>query len=415
MVSQELGHLPQTKVASYYGYVIVISAFSILFVMYAVHYSYGVFFKPVLDEFGWTRATMSGAFSLSSIIMGLLGIAMGVFTDKFGPRMVMTICGLLIGLGYFLMSQLNAAWQLYLFFGIIVGIGMGGSFIPLMSTIARWFVEKRGTMTGIVTAGIGIGALIGPPVANRLITEYGWRVSYMILGSAVLVLVVLPAQFMKRDPTKMGHTAYGEHEGEQKQLKQETEAFSLGEAVVTKQFWMIFGMFFSLGYPLFAIMVHIAPHAIELGVSSTSAARILATIGGVSIIGKVLIGRVSDITGSRQTYLIGLILLSIAIFWLVPAKMAWTLYTFAGIFGLAYGGCVVSQSPLVANLFGLGSHGMILGVIGIGFTGGGALGPLLTGYMFDVIGNYQLAFLICAGISSGGIILTAVLKPIKGK
>jgi len=237
----------------------------------------------------------------------------------------------------------------------------------------------------------------------------------VILGCAVLVLVVLPAQFMKRDPAKIGQMAYGEHEGEQNELKQDTKAFSLGEAVVTKQFWIVFGMFFVTGYCIFAIMVHMVPHAIELGVSSTNAARILATIGGLSIIGKVLIGRVSDIIGSRQTYLIGLILLSMAIFWLVPARMAWSLYTFAGIFGLAYGGIVASQSPLVANLFGLGSHGMILGGIGIGFTWGGAMGPFLTGYLFDVIGNYQLAFLICAGISSGGIILTAVLRPIKGK
>jgi len=209
--------------------------------------------------------------------------------------------------------------------------------------------------------------------------------------------------------------AYGEHIEEQNELKQDTKAFSLGEAVVMRQFWMIFGMFFSLGYCIFAVMVHIVPHAIELGFSSTSAARILATIGGLSIIGKVLIGRVSDIIGSRLTYLIGLILLSIAILWLVPAKMAWALFTFAGIFGLAYGGIVASQSPLVAYMFGLGSHGLILGVIGIGFTGGGALGPLVTGYLFDVIGNYQMAFLVCAGISSSGIILTAVLRPMKGK
>ena len=411
MVSQELKPIPQVKLASYYGYLIVFNAFLILFVMYGVHYSYGVFFKPVLNEFGWSRATMSGAFSLSSIVMGLLAIVIGLFTDKFGPRMVMTLCGLFIGIGYFLMSRLNVAWQLYLFFGGIVGIGMGGSFIPLMSTIARWFVNQRGMMTGIVAAGIGIGALIVPPVANRLITAYGWRMSYVILGTAVLVLVVLPAQFMKRDPSKIGQAAYGEHEGEQSELKQDAKTFSLKEAVVTRQFWLVFGMFFVTGYCIFAVMVHIAPHAIELGVSSTSAARILATIGGLSIIGKVIIGRVSDSIGSRKTYLMGLILMSIAIFWLVPIKMMWALYTFACIFGLAYGGCVSSQSPLVANLFGLGSHGMILGGIGIGFTWGGAMGPFLTGYLFDITGNYQMAFLICAGISSGGVLLTAALKP----
>ena len=168
----------ERKKAYNYGYVVVSSAFFIMLAQFAIYYSFGVFFTPMISELGWTRATTSGAFSLSCALTGVLGIVIGGLTDRFGPRAVMTTCGLFLGLGYFLMSQAGTKWHLYLFFGGIVGTGMAGSFVVPVSTVARWFVKRRGTMTGIVTAGIGMAALIGPPVANGLISFYGWRSAY---------------------------------------------------------------------------------------------------------------------------------------------------------------------------------------------------------------------------------------------
>ena len=395
----------------FYGYLVVAAAFVTMVVMWAVFYAFGVFFKPILNEFGWTRAITSGAFSLSSISMGLLGIAMGGLNDKFGPRVVMSLCGVLLGIGYLLMSQLESLWQLYLFFGIILGTGMGGGFVPLMTTVARWFDQRRGMMTGIVTSGIGIGALVGPPVANGLISAHGWRLSYIILGSVLLVVMVLSAQFLKRDPSQVGPDSPGIKQRGQKGLPMRKGGLSLGEAIHTRPFWVLFAIIFCFGFCVFSIMVHIAPHAIELGISPASAAKILGAIGGMSIVGKVLLGRAADIIGSRKVFVIGFILLGVAFLWLVPAKMVWKLYAFGILFGFAYGGCVAAESPLVAVLFGLESHGLILGVIAFGFTIGGAFGPWLTGYIFDVTSSYQFAFLGCAFLSFLGLGLTAVLRP----
>jgi MFS family permease len=170
-------------------------------------------------------------------------------------------------------------------------------------------------------------------------------------------------------------------------------------------------MFFCLVFCVFAIMVHLAPHAIELDISPASAANILATVGGLSIVGKVVMGRAGDSIGSRQALIIGFVLMSAALFGLVPTKMAWMMYSIAGVFGFAYGACVASQSPLVAVLFGLSAHGLILGVMSFGFTMGGAVGPLLTGLIFDFSGSYQLAFSVGGAVSFVGLILTIVLKP----
>ena len=185
------------KPGLFFGYVIVIAAFSIMIILHAGIYSYGVFFKPMSVEFDWTRAITSGAFSTSMFITAILFLFTGRLCDRFGPRIVVAICGFLFGLGYLLNSQVNAAWQLYLFWGVMVGMGNGGGFVPLTATVARWFTRRRATMTGIVVAGVGVGTMIGPPAASQLVSVYGWRTSYIIMGGIFLVLFVLAAQFLR--------------------------------------------------------------------------------------------------------------------------------------------------------------------------------------------------------------------------
>ena len=413
MSNQEVRQSPRAEPRFSYGYIVVIAAFFIMVAMWGTYFAFGIFFKPVLSEFGWTRAMTSGAFSLSMVLHGLLGIVTGGLTDRFGPRMVMTLCGFLLGLGYFLMSQTSTIWQLYLFYGVIVGTGMGGAFVPLTSTVARWFVKRRSMMTGIVLTGIGIGSLIAAPVAHWLVSMYDWRLSYVILGSMVLLIVVLSAQFLRRDLTQVGHLPYDEHEGDEKGVNLGGKAFSLIKAVTTRQFWLVSGMLFCFGFCMFTITVHIVPHITELGISAASAASVLATAGGMSIIGNFVLGSAADRIGNRQVFIIGFIMMATVLFWLVPAAEAWMLYLFAVVFGFAHGGMGASESPLVAGLFGMSSHGLIFGVVGLGFTLGAAIGPFLAGHFFDITDSYQVAFLVCAAMSIVGLILTALLKPMR--
>jgi MFS family permease len=305
MPNQKAKSTPASDHRFFYGHVVVAASFAILVVIWAAYYSFGVFFKPLINEFGWTRATTSGAYSLSSIVMGLLAIAMGKLTDRFGPRIVMTICAILLFLGFWLMSKIVTTWQLYVFYGLIIGIGMGGSFVPLMSTVVRWFFKRRSMMTGIVAAGISIGTLIGPPITHRLITNYGWRISYAILGVTVFAAVILIAQLLKRDPAEVGQLAYGEINISEKNSSNPLDnVLSFKEAIHTRQFWVVFFMFFCLGFMTFAIIVHLAPHAIELGISAAVAANILATIGGLNMIGRIIMGKVADIIGSKRPLLL---------------------------------------------------------------------------------------------------------------
>ena len=141
---------------------------------------------------------------------GLLCIVGGGLNDRLGPRVVITLCGFLIGLGYLLMSQVSTVWQLYVFYGVIIGIGMSGFWVPLLSTIVRWFDKRRSMMSGIVLTATGVGILIGAPVANRIISTYDWRISYIIMGSLVLIVILLAAQFLKRAPAQVGQMPDGD-------------------------------------------------------------------------------------------------------------------------------------------------------------------------------------------------------------
>ncbi len=414
MAHQKVQRSPDTKKRFFYGYIVVVASLCVFAVMYGTRFAFGVFFKPMLTEFGWTRALTSGALSLSMLVQGLLAIVMGGLNDRLGPRIVLTFCGFFLGVGCLLMSQISTLWQIYLFYGVIIGIGMSGVLVPLLSTVARWFIKRRNVMTGIALTGIGLGSLIAPPVANRLISLYDWRVSYILLGCLVLAVGVLAAQFLKRDPTRAGHVPDGGDEAGEEMLQGRNEGFSLREAAHTRQFWMLFGIFVCLGFSYFSIVVHIVPHITDLGISAAKGATILAALGGAGIVGNV-VGGAADRIGNKQACIIGLILASAMLFWLVSITEVWMFYLFVGGFGIGYAICMTSESPLVAWLFGVSSHGLLLGIIAFGFTIGAALGPLLTGYIFDVTGSYQAAFFTFAALTVVGLILMVLIRPIGSK
>jgi len=393
---------------------VIIAGFLIMAVMWGAIFSFGVFLKPVSMEFGWTRAMTAGSYSLYMVLHGFLHIVMGRINDRFGPRVVMSVCGFFLGIGFLLLSNISAIWQLYLFYGVLLSIGMGGAFVPILSTVARWFVRRRGLFTGIVSSGMSVGIMIMPPIARLLISTYGWRFSYLILGIVALVLVILAAQFLRRDPSQTGQLPDGDTEIRAEGSVSENGGFSLREAFRSRQLWVLCAMFLCFGTLVHTMMIHIVPHATDLGISTIVAASILTVVGGVGILGRIGLGSVADRIGKRPTYIIIFVCMLIAFLCLIPAKEAWMLFLFAVAFGLAFGGGDALISPMTAELFGLKSHGVILGVIAFIATIGGAIGPLIAGYVFDTTSSYQLIFIVFAGLGAIGLILVSMLKTTRG-
>ncbi len=396
----------------FYGYIVIVAAFCIQMVVFGIFSTFGVFFNPLLTEFGWSRATISGAASLSFLLLGFLAIIVGGLTDRFGPRIIMVACGFFLGLGYLLMSQINTIWQLYLFYGVIIGIGLSPTDVSLLSTVAKWFVKRRGMMSGIIKVGAGLGILIMPLVASGLISAYGWRTTYIILSIIALVFIISVAQLLRRDPGQMRQLPDDEKQATTGSVNLVAVGLSLQEAIHTRQFWMICAAYLTIVLCAQTIIVHIVPHAVDIGISATNAASILSTIGGVSIVARLVMGSASDRIGNKPAINICFLILVVALFWLQLAKELWMLYLFAAVYGFAHGGFFAAISPMVAELFGMGSHGVIFGIVIFSGTIGGAIGPLLGGYIFDTTTphSYQLAFLILAGVSIIGLILSSLFK-----
>jgi MFS family permease len=388
--------------AFFYGYIIVIAGFFAMLAYSASRSVFGIFFNPMINELHWSAALLSGAFSLSIIMDGTLGIVMGKLTDRFGPKTILISCGLLAGAGYLLLSRVTNLWQMYLVYGIIIGTGMSGVFIPVITNLSRWFIARRSTMNGIVLTGMGLGTLIVSPIAYWLVSTYSWQTAYIAIGIAFLFVVLVSAQFMRQDPFKMGQQPFTKIIPGQLKMKEDSKSYSLVEALRTKELWLVFVMFFFFGYCAMSISVHVVPHIINLGISAATASLILAVIGGVNIAGRLTFGWIGDRLGPRQAYGLGLVIIAGSALWLLFIKDVWMLYIFAVLWGFSAGGMGSVQTSIVAELFGVKSIGIIFGFCGMGVMVGGSVGPVISGHLFDVTGNYQVAFLICAVFAVAG-------------
>ena len=398
------------KPALFYGYFIVAACFAIQATGVGTHIAFGVFFKPLLADFGWPRATLAGAHSMAFVISGLLGIFVGRLNDRLGPRVVMTVTAVFFGLGLFLMSKVSAVWQAYLFYGFIVGVGMSSVDVIALSTTARWFERRRGTMSGIVKVGTGAGQMSIPFAASILIAAYGWRTSFMILAVFAILMLAGAGQLLRRDPSQKGLLPDGDAQTGTKALNTPEKGLSLGEAFRTRQFWTICSANLTVVFCLMSILLHIAPHAMDIGHPARISAGILSTIGGASMAGRLFIGFAADRAGNRACMIICLTVLISAFLWLQVAKALWMLYLFAVVYGIGHGGFFTLISPLVAEHFGIRSHGVLFGIVAFAGTVGGAMGPILAGHLFDITGSYRGAFWTCTALLLTGLGLLLSLR-----
>ncbi len=327
----------------------------------------------------------------------------------------MTFCGVLMGLGYFLMSQVNSVWQLYIFYGVIVGIGISGTDVVTLSTTARWFIKRRGTMSGVVKVGTGAGIMALPLVAAWLISAYGWRTSYIVIGIALLIWVVSSSQLLRRNPAQLHQLPDGRETGYTEDARSIEAGLSLRQAIHTRQFRTLCPAYLTIYFCSNAVLVHIAPYSVDLGFSPSFAAAMLAMIGGASVIGRLTMGITGDKIGSKRGLLTCFIILIAAMSWLRLTGALWTLILFAIIYGFCHGGFFALISPTVAEFFGTRSHGLILGIVIFSGCVGSSLGPLVVGYIFDTRASYRVAFLLLLSLAITGFVLILLSGSVKRK
>jgi len=395
----------QTKASFNYGYVMVVAGFVILLLNVGMLVAIGVFFKPILNEFGWTRAITSGPISLSYLVSGVVYIFSGILADRFGPRKVITALVIIMGLGFLLMSQVSSIWQIYLFYGVLIGTGASAS-VPIFAVVPRWFDKNRTVMVGIVTAGGGAGGLIMPFIATWLLTFINWHQAYLVLGAIYIVIALIAAQFFKRSPAEI---AALEKPKSAASLPVKS-AGSLSSLLTSLKFWLVFIIAFAFGYLVNTIQIHMVNHATDIHISANSAAALLAVINGASLVGSIVLGSMGDKFGNKKLFVYTFAALAACFLFILVAKDLWMLYTFTVIFGLAFGSGLANTPALVAEVYGVKSLGLILGLTYLAYCLGGSLGGLIAGYIFDLQASYSLSFIICAVLAVVSVLITLALR-----
>jgi len=406
-----------TRSKFFYGYVVIAAGFLVWLIAWGTYSTFGVFFKPVLEEFQWTRADTVLAYSISVVVQGSMAIGMGWLTDKLGPKKVVMVFGSFLGISYLLMSQVSQLWHFQLNYALIAGIGLSTATIPIMATVSRWFVKRRALMTGIVQTGVGIGGLIFAPMAGWLIINHGWKWSYVVLGIITLVGILIAGFLLKRDPGDTCQLPDGVRSIDQLPAKKHSESsrqasFSVREAVRTHQYWLIAGMFFTFGYIRCTFLAHTAAFVQDTGFTLTDGANVMAVLALASNIGRIGMGRVADIMGSRTTFIIAFAASTVSMIWGMMTGSLWGLYLFAVVFGFGWGAQAVLRFSTTAGTFGLASVGLVMGTLGLAEALAAAIGSYVAGYLFDTFGTYQAAFIIGIALSVFGIIMAALLRPV---
>jgi len=399
----------------FYGWVVVAVCFLLTAVVFGTRYSFGVFFKSLERDFELTRAATSGVFSAYMVICCVFAVLGGWALDRYGPRLITLLMGVFTGLSLILTSQTSFVWQLFISYSLILAIGTGAGYTVLMATASRWFDRKRGLALGIVSSGSGVGTVAIAPFATYLITNFGWRWAFSVIGIIAGLITVSFASLLKKDPGEIGALpdglkSYASETGTSDGKNAQPPGFSLRQALGTRSFWYLWLIWFLWSASLHFILTHIVPHAIDLGISAAEASVVLGLIGLISVPARLIMGGVSDRIGRKVSAAICALLQAGAMMWLIWSYDLWMLYLFAVVYGAGYGGFDPPTVALIGDTFGLRSLGIVMGALVIGWAMGAALGPAAGGLIYDVSESYFMAFIIGALFMLASAILVYLIR-----
>ncbi len=393
------------------GWIVVGGAFLVLFVAYGTQYSFGVFFVALLEEFHWSRASLAGAFSLYAVLYCVFGFPAGRLTDRWGPRVVIGAGGLFLGAALAGMAFANQLWQPYVLYGLVAALGMGTAYVPCNITVVKWFVARRGLAVGIASSGGSVGTFLLPPLAQLLVTAVGWRTAYVVFGAGIFVVLNLVARVMRRDPESLGLHPDGADTPAAVTGVEQTP-WPLRRAIRSRAFWMIGATFSATWIPVFIPLVHIVPFTRDLGYSPLTGAMVVSTLGLGAVVGRLVLGGVSDRIGRKPAVGIAMALQAISFLgFLLAARGPAMLFGTALVFGYSYGAISTLFPAIVGDFFGRGQAGALVGFL---FALAGAMagwGPLIAGALYDATGGYDVTWTLGAVLNVVAILLLALSRP----
>lgn len=405
----DAGHVSQ-RPRLFYGWIVVAAIFVIVMLSAGIFMSFGVFLNPLLQAFGWTRGTISLAYSIFMIVGGICTLMVGGMLNRYSVRMILLIGGLIHALGIMLTATTRELWQLYIFYGVLASMGRSTFNISYVTLVNRWFHDKRGVAMGFIMSGQGMGPFLFSPFASYLIVAYSWERAFFVIGLIMAIGLVLACLFIRNTPEEMGLRPLGAPP-----LRHPSAAATAappappragsvwGEVIRSEPFWLLALTHFFCCICHAIPLVHVAAFANVAGLSAFASAWVLGAMGLMSFIGRLFWGFFSDKHGARFTLMITTVLQAVFMLWLINTADPVVFFLFAVFWGFGYAGVTMQYGIIARDVFP--KHVMSQAYAGVSCFAmvGMALGGYLGGLLFDMSHTYVMAWwvsLICGLIAA---------------
>jgi MFS family permease len=413
----------------FYGWNIVAAAF-LAHLSYAEHFSsiLGFYFRPLQDEFGWSRTALAAVQSIARATEALVASVVGPLIDRYGPRVLMPIGGIIVGLAMLGITQINAIWQFYLLRGVVAAVGftlMGALVTGVV--INNWFIRKRGRALAISRIGSNLSNIIFVPVTVFVIAASGWRTMFVVFAVVTWLVALIPsAILMRRRPEDMGLRPDGDEPGPAEDGSNGEEQPSVGgaasaeepvwsrrEVLKTGSFWLLAASFGINSMAFQGINISLAPYIQDLGYGETMLATVMTFRAIMAAVSLPFMGFLAERAHRVFVRVVPFAIQGLAVLLFLLAGQPVFLWLAVGLYGLGLSGVMIIQEVLLANFFGRLSLGLVRSLAFLVAFGFGASGPIAMNAVFDLLGTYRPALMVIAGLFVVSAFLMGKARPPK--
>jgi len=396
------------KPKPFYGWYIAIALAITETISYGViYYAFTVFITPMEASLGWSRGELSGAFSLSLLMTGVMAFPVGYWLDKRGSRLLMSLGSMGATLLVLMWSQVNSLHEFVLIMALMGCCGAAILYEPAFAVIATWFIHKRGTAMAIVTFTAGFASTIFVPLSDALLVAFGWRQAIFILGILLGVITIpLHLLILRRKPADLGLLPDGESIVSE---KKQAPPVKLAEVLRSRFFWVMTLAFALSTLSISAVRVHFIPLLISIGIHPSSAALASGSIGIMQVVGRMIFAPV-EARFSVRTMVIGVfMLLTLSLSILLLGNSPMLIILFIILFGMAIGTHTLTRPLVVADTYGASFYGRISSAMVIVLTAAGTSAPFAAGVIFDLFNSYTPLLISVTGFSVLSVMLIWLL------
>lgn len=369
-------------------------------------FSLAVFLEPISTATGWSRAGISSAMTLNFLAMAAGNFGWGAASDRFGPRIVVLIGAVVLGLALILASRAQSLLAFQLTYGVLVGISASTFFAPMIAATTGWFETQRSLAVSLVSLGIGVAPMTMSPLVAWLLSTHDWRAAMLIVG-IIAWIVLIPAAFMVRRPPALSSSA-----PETMQAESGGTIGNARKAFRSPQFIVLALTFFACCAAHSGPIFHMVSYAIFCGVGPLAAVSIYSVEGVGGLGGRVLLGVLADRIGVKPVLIAGLLVQALAIGTYVYVRELQEFYALALIFGAAYGGVMPLYAVLAREYFGQAIMGTVFGAVTMVSSIGMAAGPLIGGWLYDSYGAYTWLFAGSFAVGLGAVAIALAFPPV---